>query len=68
MKVDGCPGAVRLIPAHALMPEERQAILAVCHSPEFASLPSSQIVPRLADRGCYLASESSFYRILRDVE
>lgn len=63
---DGRPGAVRPIPTHALTPEERQAILAVCHSPEFASLPPSQIVPRLADRGCYLASESSFYRILRD--
>ncbi|MBL8454449.1 MAG: IS3 family transposase, partial [Zoogloea sp.] len=33
--------------------------------PEFASLPPSQIVPALADRGTYLASESSFYRILR---
>jgi putative transposase len=66
VKADGRPGAVRPIPAHALTPEERQAILAVCHSPEFASLPPSQIVPRLADRGCYLASESSFYRILRD--
>ena len=32
---------------------------------EFNSLPPSQIVPRLADQGQYLASESSFYRILR---
>jgi len=30
--------------------------------------PPSQIVPKLADQGCYLASESSFYRILRDHE
>ena len=28
-------------------------------------MPPSQIVPRLADQGRYLASESSFYRILR---
>ena len=28
-------------------------------------LPPSQIVPRLADLGVYLASESSFYRILK---
>ena len=28
-------------------------------------MPPSQIVPRLADQGQYLASESSFYRILR---
>lgn len=37
-----------------------------CHSHEFSSLPPAQIVPRLADRGTYLASESTFYRILRD--
>ena len=33
--------------------------------PEFADLPPSQIVPALADRGIYIASESTFYRILR---
>ena len=32
---------------------------------EFQSLPPSQIVPILADRGIYLASESTFYRILK---
>ena len=65
LMADGRPSAVRPRPAHALSPEERQAVLAVCNSPEFASLPPSQIVPRLADQGRYLASESSFYRILR---
>lgn len=33
--------------------------------PEFADLPPSQIVPSLADRGIYIASESTMYRILR---
>jgi putative transposase len=33
--------------------------------PEFSSLPPSQIVPILADRGEYICSESTFYRILR---
>ena len=37
----------------------------MCNSPRFASLPPSQIVPTLADEGCYLASESTFYRELR---
>ncbi len=37
----------------------------MCHQPEYASLPPSQIVPRLADNGVYLASESTFYRVLR---
>ena len=36
----------------------------VCNSEVFASLPPSQIVPILADRGEYIASESSFYRVL----
>jgi putative transposase len=49
----------------ALTEQERQAVLDTCNSPEFRSLPPSQIVPMLADRGQYLASESSFYRILR---
>jgi len=30
----------------------------------FVSLPPSQIVPILADRGKYIASESSFYPVL----
>ncbi|WP_237249835.1 IS630 family transposase, partial [Pseudomonas syringae] len=42
-----------------------QAIITLCNSPEYAHLPPSQIVPRLADQGCYLASEATFYRVLR---
>jgi transposase InsO family protein len=41
-------------------------VLAVANSDEFGHLPPSQIVPRLADQGSYLASESTFYRILRE--
>jgi putative transposase len=40
-------------------------VLAVANSPEFGHLPPGQIVPRLADQGRYLASESTFYRVLR---
>ena len=52
-------------PANKLSAAECAAVLEVCNSKEFASLPPSQIVPKLADQGRYLASESSFYRILR---
>ena len=48
-----------------LSPTEVNAVLAVCNTPEMAHLPPSQIVPRLADQGIYLASEASFYRILK---
>ncbi|QBC42518.1 hypothetical protein [Iodobacter fluviatilis] len=44
---------------------EHQAILSVCNSPRFNSVPSSQIVPILSDEGCYLASESTMYCVLR---
>ena len=53
-------------PAHKLSALERATLLAVANSPEFGHLPPSQIVPRLADQQRYLASESTFYRVLRD--
>lgn len=62
---DGRPLASRPKPAHALSDAERAAIVAVSNTAEFSSLPPSQIVPKLADRGEYLASESSFYRVLK---
>jgi transposase InsO family protein len=40
-------------------------MMAICHEPRFADVPPSQMVPRLADEGTYLASEASFYRVLR---
>jgi putative transposase len=62
---DGRTTTVRRTPAHKLSEAEREQMLAVANSAEFASLPPSQIVPTLADRGVYLASESSFYRVLK---
>ena len=53
-------------PPHKLTEIERAEVLAVANSDEFGHLPPSQIVPRLADQGRYLASESTFYRILRE--
>lgn len=62
---DARPEAERPTPANALSEEERERLVEVACRPEFASLPPSQIVPRLADAGTHLASESSFYRVLR---
>jgi transposase InsO family protein len=53
-------------PANKLTEDERRQILAIANEAEFAHMPPSQIVPILADRGRYLASESSFYRVLRE--
>lgn len=63
---DGRPLADRPTPAHALTDAERAALLAVANEPRFAELPPARIVPMLADEGRYLASESSFYRVLRE--
>ena len=62
---DRRPMAVRLTPRNRRSEAERGEILAVCHQAEYANLPPSQIVPRLADQDRYLASESIFYRVLR---
>jgi transposase InsO family protein len=43
---------------------ERKRLLAVVNSEEFCNLPPSQIVPRLADRGQFIGSESTLYRVL----
>ncbi|NCD00379.1 MAG: IS3 family transposase [Bacteroidia bacterium] len=53
-------------PANKLSKEEKQEILDIVHSEEYADLPPSQIVPILADKGKYIASESSYYRVLRE--
>ena len=62
---DGRKEAPRAEPANKLSEQEREQLLAVANRPEFASLPPSQIVPTLADEGEYLASESTFYRVLK---
>lgn len=57
--------SVRPEPANRSSEDERLHILAVANSEEFGSLPPSQIVPALADRGVFIASESCFYRVLK---
>lgn len=65
MKIDARTTTHRPTPGNKLSEAEQAAVLAVCNEPDYAQLPPSQIVPRLADAGVYLASESTFYRILK---
>ena len=51
-------------PKNALSKVEQDAILDVVNSPEFRDLSPKQIVPRLADLGLYVGSESTLYRVL----
>jgi putative transposase len=62
---DGRPQAERAPPSHALSEAERAHLLAVANEPRFAAVPPSRIVPMLADEGVYLASESTFSRVLK---
>ena len=62
---DGRKGARQMPPANKLSDKERAHILALVNSAEFASQPPSQIVPTLVDRGQYVASESTIYRIMK---
>ena len=51
-------------PKNALSEQEVASVLAVANSTENCDLSPRQIVPRLADEGIYIASESTFYRVL----
>jgi putative transposase len=61
---DRRPDADRPIPSHALTEAERARIIEVANESRFADTPPARIVPALADEGIYLASESSFHRVL----
>lgn len=62
---DRRPQAVRSVPSHALSEAERAHLLTVANEPRFAAVPPARIVPMLADEGIYLASESTFSRVLK---
>lgn len=58
------PKKPRPKPRRALSAEERQAVLDVCHSEEFVDRAPRTITATLLDRGIYLCSSRTMYRIL----
>jgi putative transposase len=66
VKEDQRPIVPRPEPKNKLTTAEKQEMLEVVKKEEFANLPPTQIVPKLADQCIYIASESSFYRMLRE--
>ena len=52
-------------PPNKLCQEELSHLLSEANSIEYGHLPPSQIIPRLADSGVFLASQSILYRALR---
>jgi putative transposase len=65
VQVDQRPEAVRLAPTNKLTDEEQDKIIELCNQSAFVDLPPTQIVPALMDQGVYVASESSYYRVLK---
>lgn len=63
-KEDGRRGARRSV-ANSLTFAERECVLRTVNEAGLRDLSPNQIVPRLADAGVYVASESTIYRILR---
>jgi len=53
-------------PSNKLTELERQRVISTVNQPGYAELPPSKIVPILADKGQYIASEATFYRILKE--
>jgi transposase InsO family protein len=53
-------------PSNKLSAEERENVLKIANSKGFRDLSPKQFVPLMADKGQYVASESTFYRILRE--
>jgi len=58
----------KTVPGNKLSAAERREVVKVANSKKFRDLSPKQIVPKLADRGRYVASESTFYRVLREEE
>lgn len=50
---------------NALTPAEQARVLALMTSSPYAGVSPKQLVPRLADQGIYVASESTMYRLQR---
>lgn len=53
-------------PKNKLSDLEREKVLQIANTHEYRELSPRQIVPLLADKSIYVASESSFYRILHE--
>lgn len=58
-------GSRRSVP-HKLTEKEKSKIISVSCGPEYKDSYPSEIVAKLAEKGLYIASEASFYRVLKE--
>ena len=66
VSADQRPVVPRPAPTNKLSEAERQAVVSLCNQKEYRSCPPAFIVADQLDQGRYLASESTFYRVLRE--
>lgn len=66
--IDERTTCVRPEPVNKLTQEERNKILETMNAEEFSSKTPCEIVPILADRGIYLGSESTYYKVLAEAD
>ena len=52
-------------PHNKLSPEEEKRLIKLVNLPRYCELSPKQIIPMLATRGIYIASEATLYRILK---
>jgi len=52
-------------PKNKLSGAQRNEVIAVVNQAKYCDMSPNKIIPALADEGIYIASESTFYRILR---
>jgi putative transposase len=57
----------KMSPKNKLSDSERDQVIAIANSPNYRDLSPKQIVPLLAEQGEYVASESTFYRVLKEL-
>jgi putative transposase len=55
----------KISPSNKLTLKERAKVISIATSKQYVDLPPCQIIPKLVDKNYYIASESSFYRILK---
>ncbi len=63
---DKRPLVKREAPKNKLSDEEKKQIITSINAPKYADLTPAQIVPKLADEGIYIASESTFCRVMKE--
>lgn len=57
--------AVRSEQANKISLEDKTKLMNIINSSEYQDLPACKIIPLLADKNCYIASESTVYRLMR---